>query len=316
MTTVPAIAGIVPAICARLTPELVSPQREYIPFEVDGQVVGWIDDERAARLGGFPQILSARPERITFVDSLAEHDRRTEAMDQIARSLAQEGRLSAWRDERYAVAAHAGARVVFDIERAAARYFGFHTTAAHINGLVQRGDGDGNGDGGAMMWLARRSATKAIDPGMLDNLVGGGVAVGLSVQETAIKEAWEEAGIPQAIAAQAELLGTAQVCREQRHGLQRETVFIFDLWLAPDFVPVNQDGEASAHRLVTLLDAARLIAVDAGPDQVTADASLVILDCLLRRDVINLRTSDRFQLAVLSELQHPSLVPESRPVAR
>ena len=43
------------------------------------------------------------------------------------------------------------------------------------------------------MWIARRSPAKAIDPGMLDNLVGGGVAAGQTITTTLIKEAWEEA---------------------------------------------------------------------------------------------------------------------------
>ena len=49
-------------------------------------------------------------------------------------------------------------RPVFELERAAARYFGVHTYAAHVNGLVR-------GERRRRMWLARRSATKAIDPG-------------------------------------------------------------------------------------------------------------------------------------------------------
>jgi len=34
-----------------------------------------------------------------------------------------------------------------------------------------------------------------IDPGMLDNLVGGGIAAGATVIDTVVREAWEEAGI-------------------------------------------------------------------------------------------------------------------------
>ena len=46
----------------------------------------------------------------------------------------------------------------FLLERAAARYFGVHTCAAHVNGLVR-------GATATTMWFARRSADKAIDPG-------------------------------------------------------------------------------------------------------------------------------------------------------
>jgi 8-oxo-dGTP pyrophosphatase MutT (NUDIX family) len=201
-------------------------------------------------------------------------------MARVARALADDGLLTAWRDERYQVAREFGAEPWFELERAAARYFGVLTHAAHVNGLVRRSDG------GIAMWIARRSDTKAIDPGMLDNLVGGGIAVGQSVASTVTKEAFEEAGIGASIAAQAIPAGTVHICREQTDGFQRETIFVHDLWLAEDFIPACRDGEAVEHRLVPLHDTAALIANSAGPDTVTADASLVILDCLLRHGVI------------------------------
>src|SRR6185437_7257729 len=82
---------------------------------------------------------------------------------------------------------------LFLIERGAARYFGVRTWAAHVNGIVHR-------EAGAQMWLARRSRQKAVDPGLLDNLVGGGIAAGFRVDQTVVKEAWEEAGIPAPLA--------------------------------------------------------------------------------------------------------------------
>ena len=47
-------------------------------------------------------------------------------------------------------------------------------------------------------------------------------------------------------------------------------------------MPRNQDGEAVEHRSVPLPEAGRLAALAEGTDVVTADASLVIVDCLLR----------------------------------
>ena len=44
----------------------------------------------------------------------------------------------------------------------------------------------------------------------------------------------------------------ASCCATLPDGLQRETVFVHDLVLPPDFVPANQDGEAVEHRLVDL----------------------------------------------------------------
>src|SRR5262249_25066366 len=148
-------------------------------------------------------------------------------------ALAAEGALTAWRDERYEVRADERSPCVFLLERAAARYFGIRTFAAHVNGLVRR-------ESSIAMWIARRSPGKSIDPGMLDNLVGGGVAAGSDVRTTMIKEAWEEAGIAAILAATATHQATVEIVRAQPDGLQRETIHTHDVWLPPDFVPANQ----------------------------------------------------------------------------
>lgn len=295
--------GIVPAIRARLVAALAPPQSSYVRLRAGDITIGWLDAERAARLRDFSGIFLAAENGLTFAATLNDRRARTAVLDRVTRILADEGRLSAWRDERYAVAPEFGAEAVVDIERAAARYFGIRTYAVHVNGLV----GDGNG---TSMWLARRSPHKAIDPGLLDNLVGGGIATGYGVPDTLSKEAWEEAGIPAALAASARAHGSLDICRAQAHGLQRETIFVYDLALDRAFVPSNQDGEAVEHRRVSLSAAARLIAAGTGGDTVTADASLVILDCLLRHGAIAPGSPD---YPALAALRRAALEPTTAP---
>jgi len=292
--------AILPAIVARLAAALARPSQRYRAFDVDGVTVGWLDAARSARLGAFTDVFELRDEKLRFAARCDDARTRTAALAQVAGVLATEGRLTAWRDERYAVARAFGAPPLFMLERAAARYFGIHTYAAHVNGYVR-------GDGAALaLWFARRSPTKAIDPGQLDNLVGGGIAAEGApqfdadpVRGTLIKEAWEEAGIPADLAQRAERTGAVGICREQPDGLQRETIFVHDLELPADFRPVNQDGEAIEHRCVSLDEAARLIANSSGPDVVTADASLVVLDFLMRRGEIPADAPERAALAAL-----------------
>lgn len=267
-------------IRTRLQRVLAAPVDTYVPLRVDGNVVGWVGRERSRRLAGFADVFRVGGDGLAFVPALRDARERSAALAGVTACLAREGALTAWRDEQYAVAPALGAPPWFTLERAAARYFGVHTWAAHVNGLVRDGVG-------ARMWLARRSATKAIDPGMLDNLVGGGIAAGATVAGTVVKESWEEAGIAPALAATARPAGALHIRREQPDGLQWETIHAHDLWLPADFVPVNQDGEAVEHRRVSLTTAANLIAVDDGPDTVTADASLVVFDCLLRQRAVD-----------------------------
>lgn len=291
--------GIVPAIRARLGPALAPPQGSYVRWMADATTAGWLDAGRAARVAACNDVFEIAGRELAIARSLADCLARTTALERVARALAGEGRLSAWRDERYSVTAAFGDDPLLDIERAAARYFGVHTYAVHVNGLVANA-------GGRSMWLARRSPAKAIDPGLLDNLVGGGIATGYGVRDTLVKEAWEEAGIPAALAASARDAGSLDICRPQPQGLQRETIFVYDLALDGDFVPANRDGEAVEHRLVSFDEAARLIAIDAGDDALTADASLVALDCLLRHDAI---AADGLDRAALSAFRRAALEP-------
>jgi len=268
------------SILERLGRVLAAPARAYRPLRIGPAIVGWVDADRATRAAQFGTVFADNSDGLAFRPALRDEAARSDAMAEVAATLAAEGALTRWRDELYAVAPAFGAPPWFRLERAAARYFGVHTWAVHINGVV-RGATD------ATMWLARRSAEKAIDPLALDNLVGGGIAAGSGVAETLAKEAWEEAGIPPALAEQTVVAGALHIFRDQPDGLQSETIFAHDLWLPEAFVPSNQDGEAIEHRRVAMGEAARLIALSDGRDVVTADASLVIVDFLLRHDAID-----------------------------
>jgi 8-oxo-dGTP pyrophosphatase MutT (NUDIX family) len=264
-------APMLAQVVRRLTRVLAPPAVSYVPLRVAGSTVGWLTLPRVQRLERWPRYFTLGAYSVDCVPSLATPTARTEAFAEVARALASEGALTAWRDERYTVAAEPGEPALFELERAAARYFGIHTFAVHASGLVGTEDG-------WRMWLARRSPAKPIDPGLLDNLVGGGIPSGAGVEATLVKEAWEEAGIARDAARQARPAGEVRVCRDQPDGMQRETIYVHDLWLPTSFAPVNQDGEATEHWLCSPQEALAAIATD----DVTADASLVVVDFLLR----------------------------------
>lgn len=296
-------AEILTAIDTRLRAALASAPPSGHVLRVDGMPVGIVDGARARRLAGFPEVFVVGDDSVEFAQRLHDPRSRSAAIADVARELAREGLLSAWRDELFAVSEHLGAPPAFVIERAAARYFGIRTWAVHVNGVVRDAQG-------TSMWFARRSEHKAIDPGMLDNLVGGGIAAGHGVRQTLLKEAWEEAGIRAALASRASAVGSLDVCRVNADGIQRETIFVHDLGLPAAFTPVNQDGEAVEHRRVTWPEAARLVSIASGPDQVTLDASLVVLDFLLRHQAL---PGDPAQLAALQARARPVRSPLALP---
>lgn len=197
----------------------------FVPFVLGGRRVGWLEPELAARLAAWPAVFRCSPEEVILLSP--------ERFPEVVEALAAEGFIPGWRNERYRI------EELFDIERAAARPFGLTTHAVHVNGIS-----------GGRMWLARRAASKAIDPGLLDTLVGGGVTAGLSLEEVLVKEAREEAGIPAELARAAMRGGTVEILREVPEGVQSEVVHVFDLALPEGFEPRNEDGEVSEFLLV------------------------------------------------------------------
>ena len=242
-----------------------------LPFYVREHAVGWLRPSFADQLRRWPHVFEVNPSYVTLRATPENAAARSAALAEVTRELAKDGVIRGWRDELVSVAPHYAAPELFRIERAAARPFGLMTFAAHLNGFTR--------DGGlAHVWVSRRAADKAVDPDKLDNLVGGRIAAGMSVDETLRKEAWEEAGIAPALLAGLNCLGAVRVEYSAPEGLHREILFVHDLWLPPDFKPQNQDGEVAEMRCMPVEEVLQhLLAGD-----FTLDAGTVMIDGLLR----------------------------------
>lgn len=249
----------------------------FAPFVVDGDAVGFVRRDLLRHLRRFADVFAIGDEGIGFAPGLGGCEDRSAAMAHVARALAAEGLLTPWRSETYDIGRRNDGSCHFTLERAAVRFFGLLGHAVHVNGLVMAA-------GRRSMWIARRSATKAIDPGMLDNIVGGGLASGSSIRATLVKEAWEEAGIPAELAAAARFEGILRIAREVPEGLHAETIYLHDLLLPPEFTPTNQDAEVAEFRLLAFDEAAAALAGDA---PFTVDAALVAMDGLARHDALD-----------------------------
>ena len=256
----------------------------FVPFSVAGQVVGWVRPAFADTLRDYPAAFEHdQTGAVRLREDLADEPSRTKTMAPIVRDLARNGVITGWRDELYPVrsgAGTAGTPLLF-IERAAARPFGITSTAVHVNGIVESASGRIT----PSLWIARRSLSKSIDPGMLDNMIGGGVPAGISVADTLVKEAWEEAGLSPAQVAGVTKGRQPRIRREVPEGLQSEVIHVHDLVLPANVVPHNQDGEVGEFML---LSASAVIDILRKGSQLTADASLVTLDWLDRRGLLPL----------------------------
>jgi 8-oxo-dGTP pyrophosphatase MutT (NUDIX family) len=154
----------------------------------------------------------------------------------VARAALAQGMLTGWRDELFDVIIPGTGQPIFALERSAFRLFGLQSQAAQLIGY--RPDG--------AVWVARRSQSKAIDPGLLDTLVGGGVRAGESPTQTLLREASEEAGLTPEQTARAVACREFELWRRVAPGVQNERVTVFTLAVEPDWTPVNTDGEVDS----------------------------------------------------------------------
>ncbi len=249
-----------------------------VPFVVDGRAVGSVDRNHLQTLAAWPTWLRVDAEQV----ELMAQDRDA-ALATINARLRDLGLVRAWRDELFALFDPQTGERLASTERAACRFWGTLTLGAHANGYVADAQGRPT-----HLWIARRSASKATDPGLLDNLIGGGVADGQSPRQALVREAWEEAGLsPQ----QVELALPGRVLRLHRditEGLQLEDLHTFDIPMPAHLQPVNQDGEVAGFDCLPVQQALQA----AAGSGMTVDAALVTLDFALRHRLMEPATAD------------------------
>jgi 8-oxo-dGTP pyrophosphatase MutT (NUDIX family) len=182
--------------------------------------------------------------------------------------LRDAGLVPGWRDEALDVAATPRGPVLAAIERAACRPLGIATTAVHLNAYTEDGE----------LVVARRSAHKQIDPGRWDNLVGGMVPHGETLEQALEREAWEEAGI-ELDRIEVHHGRAFALLRPVAEGVQCETIHVYDATLSARTEPRNQDGEVDA--IETRPIAAVVDAIER--DEFTLESALATVESLTRR---------------------------------
>lgn len=245
---------------------------DYRAWRIDGSIYGWISPNFAAHLLAYPEIFQEEGEEITLSSALQTPQQRTQALNPIIWDLHQQGIIDTWVGERYPVTLAYQQPAVLEVERAAASYLGIKSFGVHVNGLVEKADG-------IYVWVGTRTLRKPFWPGKLDQMVAGGLPVGISLVDNLVKEAQEEADIPAELARTAKFVSTIHYRQSLSRGLENSSLFIYDLWLPEDFQPENTDGEVEQFQLISLAELAALTA------QVTAfkdNCNLVNIDLLLR----------------------------------
>lgn len=250
---------------------------DYVPFFVAGRRHGWIRPGIEGVITAHPDVFAVEADRVSLRSELYDYASRTAALHRVVGELHERGMLMGWWDEAHPVVDVWGREPVMEIERGGLDPFGIHSFGVHLNGFVR------TPPGGISLWVATRSPEKGTYPGELDHLVAGGQPVGLGLRENMIKECAEEAGIPQDLAERMRAESAISYRCAQRHGLNDDTIFCYDLELPADFEPRSVDGEVASFALWSIpavidrLRTTRDFKYNVGP---------VILDFLVRRRLL------------------------------
>ncbi len=231
-----------------------------LPLYAGGQHIGYLTQANAARLAAVePGVVVA--DRVEIAPALLPR------LNELAAAMG-----IPIRAENFDVRESAEGPSLGVLDRGALPSFGVLGVGVHLNGLVRRADG-------LHLWVAKRAANKKLDPGKLDHLVAGGVPAGHTPFEALLKEAEEEAGLPEAMAAQARQVALFKYNMERPEGLRRDVLYAYDIELPEDFIPHPMDGEVESFALWPLAQVAETLA---HTNEFKFNVTLVLIDLLLR----------------------------------
>ncbi|NKB48298.1 MAG: DUF4743 domain-containing protein [Alphaproteobacteria bacterium] len=249
---------------------------KFRPFIVAGQQVGWVRHELAAQLERWPDIFDLGDDKVALLDSVGDGEARTAAMIEVCEALAAQELLPPNRREEFDVMVAFGEEPLLRLDRGWVPSFGVTAHGVHVNGYVETPTGP-------ELWLGVRSADSRVDPNKLDNMVAGGQPAGLSLMENVVKEAEEEASLPEALARQARPAGALSYRMEVPQGLRRDILYVYDLPVPAEFQPADQDGEHSSFSRVPATEALRLVGET---DKFKFNVNLVIIDFAIRHRIL------------------------------
>ncbi len=268
----------------------------FVPFRIDGRVVGRIRHDFADQLAGWPDLFQVDCRAVTLSDKLQGVEQRSAGIAEVMTHLVAQGDLSHLHGEQYAVTAEGGSAPLLLLDRAVAPRFGIRAFGQHVNGYVRTPKG-------LSMWVGRRADDRRHYPGFLDNMAAGGLPHGISLTDNLAKECWEEAGIPLELASRAVPVGAVTYHMDTEIGFKPDTLYCYDLEIPEAFVPRCKDGEVQAFYLMPVEEVMHLVRET---DRFKLNCNLVIMDFLIRHGYIG--PEDESYIPLLTGL-HPALPP-------
>ncbi len=91
----------------------------FVPFTIDGLVLGRVKPAFAARLAAFPEVFVVDDDGVALAPGLDGFEARSAAVEGVLRALEADGAIAGWRGEDYPVATSFAAPPLLRMERAA-----------------------------------------------------------------------------------------------------------------------------------------------------------------------------------------------------
>lgn len=253
-------------------------ESKFLPFFIEGESLGWIRKDLKPLLLSQKPLFQEHQDGLQLYSSAPTFEARTQTLG-LATDLIAKSYKVAMRHEMYPVIKKWGDKPLAQIDRAAIPWFGVQGFGIHVNGYVRKADG-------LYMWIGERAADRQVDPGKLDNMIGGGQPIGLTLPENLCKEAKEEAGLSPSVALSAQLIKSIHYKLEKNNGLRNDVLFVYDLELPSSVIPQNTDGEVAAFHLMSLAEVADLVE---NTNRFKFNCNLVITDFLMRHSYLENR---------------------------
>ncbi|KAI0827439.1 NUDIX hydrolase domain-like protein [Trametes gibbosa] len=198
-----------------------------------------------------------------------------------------------------------GLNYAFRMERAASGLFGIVTCGVHMT-VYEEDEEEGEEEEGGRykVWVPRRAGTKQTWPGYLDNSVAGGIEAGRGVFECVVKEAMEEASLPEDVVRRyARAVGSVSYFfRTPRGWLQPEIEYLYEMALpAKSGVrPQPLDGEVESFELLPLREVVELMRAGL----FKYNSAIVLIDFMVRKGIIT-ADNEREYAEIVTGLHRP-----------
>ncbi|KXJ95223.1 hypothetical protein Micbo1qcDRAFT_230509 [Microdochium bolleyi] len=288
-----------------------SPQSQHSPPEPP-VTIGYLRDHVVDALLAVPESIRGpvavdrQARTVRAFEHLPSEPERTRAVGDVMAYWREHNTfevLRGWRDELWPVYG-SETEVLYSVERSGAGLLGVlrhgvHMMAYTMPSSSSSSTGTAGGDttsrrentkNDMRIWISRRSPTKQTYPGMLDNTVAGGFMTGEIPFECMVREADEEASLPEQLmrerARERGIVTYIHITDERAGGeagqIYPEMQWIYDIELPDGVVPVPKDGEVAGFELMTV----QAVQAELSKGSFKPNCALVLLEFFVRHGIL------------------------------